>query len=435
MTVRLSPASRLRGRLCVPGDKSISHRAVILNGLARGDARVRGFSAAADTLASIGAMTALGVSVERVDDGATVLVRSPGRRRLHEAAGPVDCGNSGTTMRLVAGVAAGLDALTVLDGDASLRRRPMDRVLQPLASMGARVDGRAGRTLAPITVRGGALRPFQGGLEVASAQVKSAVLLAALAASGPSTVAEPVPTRDHTEILLGAMGVALTRTGRAVRIEPPGDALRPVDVDVPGDLSAAAFWLVAGSITPESEIELPAVGINPTRAGVIEVLRAMGADIAVSGERTVAGEPVADLTVRSASLRGTTIAGELIPRTIDELPVLAVAAALADGITEIRDAAELRVKESDRIAATAAGLRALGARIEERPDGLVIEGKERLQGARVDSQGDHRLAMALAVAALAAEGETELHGEDAVNVSYAAFWSDFQSLAGAATLA
>lgn len=433
MTVRLQSVRRLRGTVQVPGDKSISHRAVLLNGLAQGAACVRGFLPSADTLCSLAGMEALGVQCERGADPTTLVVHGAGRRALREAAGPLDCGNSGTTMRLLAGVAAGIDGLTVLDGDASLRLRPMDRVLGPLAQMGARVDGRAGGSLPPITVRGPSghpLRPFAGRVPVASAQVKSAILLAALAADGVTELEEIVATRDHTETMLAAMGADLRRDGLRLRLTPPPGDLTAIDVDVPGDLSAAAFWLVAGSILPDSEIELPAVGINPTRAGVLEILRSMGADIVAQNHRRVAGEPVADLVVRSAALRGTTIAGDLVPRAIDELPVLAAAAALAHGPTEIREAAELRLKESDRIAATAAGLRAFGAEVEERPDGLRIAGGATLRGARADSLGDHRLAMTFTVLALAAAGPSEIVGAEAVAVSYPTFWQHLEALAG-----
>ena len=427
MTRSLHPVRAIRGTVRVPGDKSISHRAVILNALARGEARIAGFARGADTLASVAAMQALGASCE-FEDEHTLRVRSPGREALRPPRGTIDCANSGTTMRLLAGVAAGLEGRTVLDGDDSLRRRPMDRVLQPLASMGARVEGREGGTLAPITIEGGPLQPFRGRLAVASAQVKSAVLLAALAAAGSSELEEIAPSRDHTETMLRAMGAALEVKGPRVRFDPRAGSLSPVDVDVPGDISAAAFWLVAASVLPGSELHLPGVGLNPTRTGVLDVLQAMGADIQVSGRRTVAGEAVGDLRVRSAALIGTEIAGDLIPRAIDELPVLAVAAAYAHGPTAISGAAELRVKESDRIATTATGLRALGAGVEERPDGLTIAGGGGLRGARIGSHGDHRLAMALAVAALGAMGESELSGDEAVAVSYPAFWSDLERL-------
>ena len=438
MTQRLRSTGPLRGVLRVPGDKSISHRALICNALAAGVARIDGFLDGDDCLHTIRCLEQLGVQIDR--DGATLGLRSPGRAGLRTTEARLDCGNSGTTMRLLAGLLAGLDGRSVLDGDASLRRRPMARVLHPLSQMGAGVDGEGEAMRAPISVQGSALRPFRGRMTVASAQVKSAILLAALAADGPSQIEEIAPTRDHTEIMLGAMGAAIETDGRSVRLDP-GAELHPIDVAVPGDPSAAAFWLVAASIVPGSEITLPGVCVNPTRSGAIDVLRAMGADIALANARRSGGEPVADLTVRAAALRGVVIDGDLIPRAIDELPVLAVAAAVADGPTEIRDAAELRLKESDRISATAGLLAAFGALVEERPEGLRIGGGAALRPGAVDSGGDHRLAMAAAIAALAAPAAgpaaplSRIDGEDAVAVSYPEFWRHLAQLAGRQALA
>ena len=441
MRQRLRAVGPLRGTVRVPGDKSISHRALICNALAEGEARVRGFLDGDDCRRTLAILEQLGVGVTRAPGpggGGDLLVRSPGRAALRTTDAVLDCGNSGTSMRLLAGLLAGLDGRSVLDGDASLRRRPMARVLRPLAEMGATVAGDGPDMRAPITVEGGALRPFDGRMTVPSAQVKSAILLAALAADGPSAIEEIAPTRDHTEIMLGAMGAAIDidtgdSGGRSVRLDPAAP-LRPVDVDVPGDPSAAAFWLVAAAITPGSDVTLPGVGVNPTRTGVIDVLRAMGARITESNPRRAGGEPVADLRVRHGPLRGATIEGDVVPRAIDELPVIAVAAAVADGPSEIRGAEELRVKESDRIATTAGLLRAFGAGVDERPDGLRIHGGAHLRGAQVDAGGDHRLAMAAAVAALAAgpagEAVSLLDGAEAVAVSYPGFWADLARLAG-----
>ena len=425
----------LRGTVRVPGDKSISHRALICNALAEGEARVRGFLDGDDCRRTLAILEQLGAAVTRAPGpgGDDLLVRSPGRAALRTTDTVLDCGNSGTSMRLLAGLLAGLDGRSTLDGDASLRRRPMARVLRPLAAMGATVAGDGPDMRAPITVEGGALRPFDGRMTVPSAQVKSAILLAALAADGPSAIEEIAPTRDHTEIMLGAMGAAIEVDGPTVRLDPAAP-LRPVDVDVPGDPSAAAFWLVAAAITPGSDVTLPGVGVNPTRTGVIDVLRAMGARIDESNPRRAGGEPVADLRVRHGPLRGATIEGDVVPRAIDELPVIAVAAAVADGPSEIRGAEELRVKESDRIATTAGLLRAFGAGVDERPDGLRIHGGAHLRGAQVDAGGDHRLAMAAAVAAMAAglpgEAVSLLDGAEAVAVSYPGFWADLARLAG-----
>ena len=438
MTQRLRSTGPLRGVVQVPGDKSISHRALICNALAAGEAQVDGFLDGDDCRHTMACLEQLGVRIER--EGMTLRVRSPGRARLRPAADPLDCGNSGTSMRLLAGLVAGLDGRSVLDGDASLRRRPMARVLRPLEQMGAVVGGGGPEMRAPIEVRGGALRPFRGRMTVPSAQVKSAILLAALAADGPSEIEEIAPTRDHTEIMLGAMGAAIEREGALARLDPRAD-LHPIDVEVPGDPSAAAFWLVAGSIVPGSEIELPGVCLNPTRTGAIDVLRSMGAQITVRNERQAGGELVGDLTVRAAELHGVVIGGELVPRAIDELPVLAVAAAVAAGDTEIRDAGELRVKESDRISATAGLLTAFGGTVAERSDGLSITGGTVLRPGVVDSGGDHRLAMAAAVAALAAPAAessgplSEIGDAGAVAVSYPGFWGDVALLAGPQALA
>ncbi|MEE9277845.1 MAG: 3-phosphoshikimate 1-carboxyvinyltransferase [Dehalococcoidia bacterium] len=433
MSVRLRPAQRLRGTIAAPGDKSISHRALVLNALAEGEASVEGLLASEDCLRSMACLRLYGVQFRQ--DGNDVRVRSPGRQAFKEPAGVLDCGNSGTTMRLLAGVAAGFDGLSIFDGDASLRTRPMARVLRPLAAMGARVDGREGGSLAPFAVRGGPLRPFVGRMEVASAQVKSAILLAALAADAPSRIEEIAPTRDHTEIMLEAMGAEIQRAANVIEIVP-GRPLRPLDVRVPGDISAAAFWLVAGSIGPDAEIELPGVGINPTRSGVLDVLQRMGATIAIRNERRDGGELVADITVRSAPLRGIVIDGDLVPRAIDELPVLAVAAAFAEGVTEVRGAAELRLKESDRIASTTALLRALGADVEERADGFRVRGGAPLRAAALESGGDHRLAMAAAVAAICLqEGVSELRDEGCIAVSYPQFWQHLDELTGAEAIA
>lgn len=434
-TVR--PPARLRGTIEVPGDKSISHRAAILNAIAAGEAAVEGFQAGADCLATLRCLRALGVPLWR--RGASLRIRGVGSRGLRESGQVLDAANSGTTMRLLTGLLAAQPFLSVISGDASLRARPMARIVEPLRAMGAQVWGREGGSLAPLVIQGGPLRGIRHRLSVASAQVKSALALAALYAEGETLLEEPAPSRDHTERMLRAMGASLRVEGGAVRVSPLAGELRPLSLRVPGDISAAAFWLVAAAIHPDAELHLPGVGINPTRSGSIDVLRAMGADIALRNQRQEGGEPVADLVVRSSRLRGVVVAGDLIPRLIDEVPVLAVAAALAEGETVVRDAAELRVKESDRIHTTAQELARLGARLEERPDGMVIRGVAELRGAPCHSQGDHRLAMALAVAGLAARGETTLEGAEAAAVSYPSFWEDLAQLtqahAGAITIA
>ncbi len=425
-TETVRPARRLRGEVAVPGDKSISHRAAILNALASGEAVVQNFLAGDDCLSTLRVLGALGVETDLEEAEGTLHIRGRGLDGLREPDDVLDCGNSGTTMRLMAGVLAGQPFLSVLTGDASLRARPMARVLEPLRAMGARVDGRDGGRLAPLSVRGGGLRGVRYQLPVASAQVKSAVLLAALFAEGETVVEEPGPARDHTERMLAAMGAAVEREGPAVRLTP-GRPLVPLSLRVPNDISAAAFWMVAAAVHPDAEVRLAGVGLNPTRAGVIDVLREMGADIAIEEERTVGGEPVGDIVVRSSRLRGIEIGGELVVRAIDEVPALAVAAAFAEGTTTVRDAQELRVKESDRIATVVAELRRLGVRAEERDDGMVVEGGG-VSGGAADSHGDHRLAMALGVAGLAAATEVRVHNAEAVRISYPGFWRELARL-------
>ncbi|MBF6600681.1 MAG: 3-phosphoshikimate 1-carboxyvinyltransferase [Dehalococcoidia bacterium] len=425
----IEPARRLRGTVAVAGDKSISHRAAILNALAEGDAEVRNFLPGEDCRSTLAVLRALGVQSSLGEEDGAPLLRISGRGLdgLREPAAVLDCGNSGTTMRLLCGVLAGQPFHSVLDGDASLRARPMRRIVEPLRQMGARVDGRDDGALAPLAVRGGGLHGVRYRLPVASAQTKSAILLAALFADAETVVEEPQPTRDHSERMLAAMGAQIGREGPAIRLTP-GARLTPLSMRIPNDISAAAFWMVAAAIHPDAELRLTGVGVNPTRSGIIDVLRQMGADLAIEEEREVGGEPVADIVVRSSRLSGVEVGGAVIPRLIDEVPALAVAAAFAEGTTVVRDAQELRVKESDRIATVASQLAAMGAVISEHDDGIVIEGARRLRGARVASHGDHRLAMALAVAALSADGQTRLSDAEVVAISYPDFWSCLQRL-------
>ena len=429
---RIVPAGRLRGELAVPGDKSLSHRSLLFNAFAQGIARIDGLLESADTRATMNCLRALGVQIDEPGDD-VVIVRGRGRAALTEPDNVLDCLNSGTTMRLMAGALAGLPMLTVLTGDDSLRRRPMARIVIPLNAMGATLSARAGDTLPPIVIRGGTIR---GGTRietgVASGQVKGSLLLAALAGDGPTTIVEPAQTRDHTERLLSAMGAGVTIDGLAVTLTPPPSGeLQAVDVRVPGDISTAAAWIVAATLHPDADIVLRNVGVNPTRTGLLDILDAMGARIERVEERTVGGEPVADLVVRSAALHGTEVGGDLVPRAIDELPLVALAGALAAGTTVIRDAEELRVKESDRVASTANVLRAFGVEVEERPDGMIIHGGARLHGGRAGSAGDHRLAMLGAVAGLLSGEESEIEGADAVSVSYPDFWTDLNRLSRA----
>lgn len=426
MDVTVTPAAALRGRIRVPGDKSISHRAAIVGALAEGTTAVRGFLRADDCLRTLACLRALGVTID--DDGEVLTIR--GRAgRLVEPSGGLDAGNSGTTMRLLAGVVAAQPIAVVIDGDASLRRRPMDRVAEPLRRMGAHVGVREGR-YPPMRIMGSRLRGITFEMPVASAQVKSAVLLAGLLAESPTTVVEPVATRDHTERMLTQQGIDVRREGPRITLTP--GLPRGGEVAVPGDISSAAFFLAAAAALPGSEITVEQVGVNPTRTGVVDALRTMGASISGDGSAETTGEPAADLTVRGGALRGTALEGPLIPRLIDELPVLAVVAARAEGRTVIADASELRVKESDRIGALAAGLRALGVRVEEHPDGMEITGG-RLRGGTVDAAGDHRLAMAFAAAGLLADGPVTVRGAEAIAISYPGFFETLDALTGQTT--
>ncbi|MFM7141787.1 MAG: 3-phosphoshikimate 1-carboxyvinyltransferase, partial [Alphaproteobacteria bacterium] len=425
--VRLEPAAGpLAGEVRVPGDKSIAHRALMFGAIADGPTTVRGVGGGEDNASTIRVLRSLGVEIER--DGSVVRIRGRGPDGLVPAEGTLDCGNSGTTMRLMAGILAGRPFVSRLDGDASLRKRPMRRVMEPLARMGARFASEDGRP--PIEVHGGALVPASFDLPVASAQVKTALVLAGLGADGETVVREPALSRDHTERLLPAFG------GRVERRSPTEIAVRGpqrlhgADVDVPGDPSAAAFWLVAGSIVPGSRLVVRDVCTNPTRTGAIDVLRAMGARIGVEPRPPVGEEPVADLVVEAGRLRAVEIAGETMLRAIDEFPVLAVAAALAAGETRFLDAGELRVKESDRIAAMAAGLRTLGAEVSELPEGLVVRGPTVLGGGVVESHGDHRVAMAFAIAALVARAPVEIRGAEAIAVSDPGFLSTLSRVRG-----
>jgi len=415
MELTVSPAIRLAGRLRVGGDKSISHRAALIGALAAGDTVIENFLRADDCLATLRCLRALGVAVE--DDGSRIIVRGAGPRWRAPAA-VLDAGNSGTTMRLLAGILSGQPFTAELTGDASLQARPMDRIVEPLSQMGARVEALGGGRYPPLRITGGPLRGITYRLPVPSAQVKSAVLLAGLFAQGETAVVEPVPTRDHTERMLDWFGGRVTR--QAGRVSVTSSGLRGREVRVPGDISSAAFLLAAGAAQAGAEVAVEGVGLNPTRTGVLDVLRAMGADVEVRSPTERGGEPVGNVTVRGRPLRGVRIAGEMIPRVIDELPVLCVAAAVARGETVIADAAELRVKESDRIGTVARGLRVLGIQVTERPDGMTITGG-RLQGGRVSSAGDHRVAMAFAVAGLLADAPVTVDGAEAIAVSFPEF--------------
>lgn len=418
----------LRGSVRAPGDKSISHRALLLGAMADGVSRVDNFLPAADCLATLHAVRALGVRVDDLSPTALV-VHGLGLRGLREPDDVINCSRSGTTLRLLSGILAGQPYLSVLTAEPQLRRRPMARIVEPLRRMGATVLGRDGGRLPPLAIQGGALHGIDYTLPVASAQVKSALLLAGLYAEGPTLLHVPGPARDHTERMLSAMGADLNIVGHACRIAP-AERLGPLDMGVPGDFSSAAYLLVAATLVPGSEVTIEGVGINPTRTGLLDALRAMGADIRVIGERNAGGEPVADLVANAAELHGTEIGGDLVVRTIDEFPILAVAATQASGETLVRDAAELRVKETDRIAITVAELQRLGAQVEARPDGFLVHGPTSLHGAAVASHGDHRQAMALVVAGLVARGETIVQDVDCIPDSFPGFEAALIRLGG-----
>ncbi|MSP14524.1 MAG: 3-phosphoshikimate 1-carboxyvinyltransferase [Chloroflexi bacterium] len=421
MDLIIKHATRLKGTVTVPGDRSICIRALLLASLAAGPTTISGWLESNDTHAALDCMQKLGVVAERGANG-TLVIQGRGLHGLVEPEQILNCQSSGTTIRLMSGLMAGQSFLSILSGSAQLRARPMDRVTLPLRQMGAMVWGRAGDRLPPLALRGGDLHGMTYRMPVASAQVKSALLLAGLFAAGPTTVIEPASTRDHTERLMRAMGVEVHSAGSAITLHPPAGDLRSVgEMSIPGDISSAAFFLVAGIIVPQAQLTISQVGVNPTRTGIFDALTAMGASINLIAPHEIGGEPVADLAVRYTTLQAATFSGELIPRAIDEIPILAVAATQARGETIIRDAAELRVKESDRIAAISMELRKMGASIEELADGMVIHGPTSLRGARVHSHGDHRIAMSLAVAALVAQGETTIEDWESVEKTFPGF--------------
>ena len=412
-----NPVRKLSGRLRVPGDKSISHRALMLAGIAEGRTRITGFLDSEDCLATLGALRSMAVRTER-PDATTVVVEGAGMRGLRAPTADLNMGNAGTAMRLYLGLLSGQAFTSHLVGDASLSRRPMERVAAPLRCMGARIDTTEGH--APLVVHGGQeLHGIRYELPVASAQVKSAVLLAGLYAEGSTEVVEPAPTRDHTERMLRGFGVEVVQQGRLARVAGPA-RLRASDVGVPADFSSAAFFLVGGCLAAEGELRLEHVGMNPTRTGLLQILLSMGADIAVENERESGGEPIADLVVRPSTLRGIDVPRALVPLAIDEFPVLFVAAACARGETLVSGAEELRVKESDRIAVMAKGLKQLGADVEALPDGMRIRGGQ-LTGGAIDSGGDHRIAMSFAIASLRARGPIEIADTANVATSFPGF--------------
>lgn len=416
--------NKLHGKLTIPGDKSISHRAVMFGALAQGTTRITHFLEGADCLSTISCFQAMGIHIQKNKD--EVLVEGKGLHGLQAPLDILDVGNSGTTTRLISGILAGQDFTSRLTGDASICQRPMGRIITPLSLMGAQITSQNQNGCAPLTIQGGHLHGIHYQSPVASAQVKSCVLLAGMYADTPTSVTEPVLSRNHTELMLNYFGAQVTSKGTTAAILPQPD-LKARDITVPGDISSAAYFIAAGLLVPGSEILLCNVGINPTRDGLLRVCQAMGGDITLLNVRND-GEPTADLLIRSSSLHGTEIKGEIIPTLIDEIPMIAVMAAFAEGTTVIRDAAELKVKESDRIQVMTDNLTRMGADVEALPDGMIIHGGKPLHGATIDSHKDHRIAMSFAVAGGICEGSLTITDGECVNISYPEFYTDLYSL-------
>ena len=415
----------LKGEVSIPGDKSISHRAVMFGSLAEGTTEVTNFLQGADCLSTISCFRKLGIEIENTSQ--RILIHGKGLHGLTEPSDTLDTGNSGTTTRLISGILAGQRFTTILNGDASIQTRPMKRIITPLSMMGADITSLKGNDCAPLRICGGQLHGITYKSPVASAQVKSCVLLAGLYADAPTSVTEPILSRNHTELMLAGFGAHVASSGTTATIEPEPD-LNGMKIEVPGDISSAAYFLAAGLMIPNSEILIKNVGINPTRDGILRVAKEMGGDITILNEKTSGGEPTCDLLVRSSSLKGVTIGGEIIPTLIDEIPMIAVMACFAEGITTIKDAQELKVKESNRIDTVVTNLKAMGAHIEATDDGMIIEGGYPLHGAVIDSHLDHRIAMSFAIGALGADGETRIEGAECVKISYPEFYQTLEKL-------
>ena len=430
--LKINPAKKLRGEIRIPGDKSISHRAIMLGAVAEGETIVNNFLPSADCLATVKCFQEMGIEI--AINGSRLQMQGKGLRGLSKPDGVLDVGNSGTTIRLISGILAGQSFETTITGEASIQKRPMRWIAEPLWRMGVRVEGRGkGEEIyPPLVISGGKLRPIEYKLPMASAQVKSCILLAGLYADGETCVIEPAASRDHTERMLSYLGVKFAKLGNRVSVCGPA-SFEGREIDVPGDISSAAFLMVAGLLVPNSDLLLRRVGVNPTRTGILEVLHRMGAKVEVLDEEIVSGEPRANILIRNAecgmrNLKGMEIGGELIPKVIDEIPIIAVLATQTEGKTIIKDAKELRVKESDRIKTISTELKKMGAKIEEKEDGMVIHGPTKLKGAKVQSYGDHRVAMSLAVAGLIAEGETVIEDTDCIETSFPGFEGQLKKL-------
>lgn len=424
--MRIKRTNGLKGRVSIPGDKSISHRSIMLGSIADGTTEVHNFLQGADCLSSIACFRQMGIDIENTGD--IVRIHGRGLHGLKRPKNTLDTGNSGTTTRLMSGILAGQNFDCTINGDVSIQSRPMKRIITPLSLMGASIESVRGNDCAPLKITSQRLHGIHYDSPVSSAQVKSAILLAGLYAEGETSVTEPVLSRNHTELMLGACGGDISSEGTTATLHPV-KRLEAQKIIVPGDISSAAYFMAAGLIVPGSEICIENVGINPTRDGMIRVCQAMGGNIALENIREICGEPVADIIVRHSSLHGTVVEGDIIPTLIDELPIIAVMAAFAEGQTIIRDAAELRVKESDRISVMAENLSVMGVDITPTTDGMIINGGRTPRGARIQSHMDHRIAMSFAVAALASDGETDIIGSDCVNISYPTFYQDLFKLA------
>lgn len=436
---RLSKSKPLKGELIIPADKSISHRSVIFASIAKGKSVIKNFLRAEDPLSTLNAMKALGVEVDEIktsfdnlDQNTELIINGKSLEGLKEPFDVINCGNSGTTMRLLSGILARLPYFSVLTGDDSLRRRPMARIIQPLKQMGASISGRSKDTFPPFAIKGNNLKAIDYKMPVASAQVKSCLMLAGLFAEGITTISEPFKSRDHSERMLLAMGASINIDGLTIKVKgntSDNYSLKPLEVTIPSDFSSAAFFIVAGLLIPRSEILIKDVGINPTRTGLLSILKDMGASVKLENIRDVSGEPVADIYCSSCDeLKPFKIGGDIMPTLIDEFPILCVLATQAEGISEIRGAEELRIKESDRIKSMVTELRKMGVEIEEYPDGVTINGKAKLKGAHLESYKDHRIAMSLSIAGLIAEGETIISNPECVDVSFPDFYNKLNQL-------
>ena len=431
MEMVIGKSSQIQGELNLPGDKSISHRSVIFNSIAKGTAEITNISLGQDCISTINIMRSMGVEVNLDDqDLTTVTIKGVGRTGLQEPNIVLDAGNSGTTMRLISGLLSTQPFFSVLTGDDSLRSRPMGRIISPLKQMGANINGRDGNTKAPFAIQGSLLQGIEYTMPVASAQLKSCLILAAINSTGETVLHQPALSRDHTEKMLGNMGVDIHNEGLQLTIQPFNGEFQSTDVNVPADISSAAFWIVAGLCHKQGKITLKNVGINPSRSGILDVMSAMGGNITIKNSTIVAGEEVGDIVVESSELVGVEIGGDIIPRLIDEIPIIALAACFAKGKTIIRDASDARNKESDRLSITASELTKFGADIEELDDGIKDNGHSSLNGTICESFDDHRIAMMEAIAAILSKGQTTIKNSDCVAISYPMFWDDLSILTG-----